>query len=213
MKNFAFAFFLFFLPLAANPPSEYKAKNFSHLIGIDGFTKNLLEMHFKLYEGYVKNTNILLTKLRALSAAGQDKTPEFAALKRIFGWEFDGMRLHELYFENLGGKEPLAKSPLLNQITEDFGSFDKWKQEFTDTGLMRGIGWIILYFDKAEGKLMNAWISEHNVGELVGATPLLVMDVWEHAYMTEYGLDRLGYIENFLKNVDWAVVAERYRSK
>jgi len=188
-----------------------KAKDFSGLLGMEGFSDTLLGDHFKLYQGYVKNTNALLETLKTLLAEGKDRTAEYAELKRRLGWEFDGMLLHELYFENLGGKEPLDMNGALGRkITDDFGSFDSWKKDFLSTGAMRGIGWVVLYEEPRTRKLVNAWINEHDVGHIAGAKPLLVMDVFEHAYMTDYRLDRAKYIDAFFKNVNWKTVAERY---
>lgn len=189
--------------------ADYQAKDYSYLLGMPGFTDNLLKMHFTLYEGYVKNANYLLTKLADSSL---QKSYEYGALKRRLGWEFDGMRLHELYFENLGGKQPLdSSSALYRQITQDFGSFDQWKADFIATGAMRGIGWAILYLDPKSGKLVNTWINEHDVGHLAGGAPILVMDVFEHAYMPQWGLDRAAYITAFFANANWQAVAERYQ--
>lgn len=188
---------------------EYKPRDFSHLIGTPGFSDQLLQMHFKLYQGYVTNTNGLLNLLK--SYEGNTQAYQYQALKRRFGWEFDGMRLHELYFENLGGKKELDKgSPLNKAIERDFGSFENWKKDFIATGLMRGIGWSILYFDPIAKRLVNVWINEHDVGHLATGQPILVMDVWEHAYITQYGLDRAKYIDAFFNTINWEVVADRY---
>jgi len=144
------------------------------------------------------------------------KTPldtySYGALKRRFGWEFDGMRLHEYYFENLGGKTPLSKdSTLFAALTDQFGSLDKWKSDFVATAMMRGIGWVILYRDPQTGRLMNVWIAEHDLGHLAGGDLILVLDVWEHAYLTQFGLDRATYIETFFKNIDWSTVQQRFQ--
>ena len=188
---------------------SYQVKNFSYLLGkLDGINDSVLEMHFTLYQGYVKNTNALAQSLREID----DKTIAYGALKRRFGWEFDGMVLHELYFENLGGKQALSsKSTLHHKIVENFGSFEKWRQNFFATGMIRGIGWVILYQDPVDGQLHNIWVDEHNINHLAGGKPLLIMDVWEHAYLTEYGLNRRGYIEAFYKNIDWGVVERRFQ--
>ena len=189
----------------------YEAKDFSKLLGMPGFSDTLLGNHFKLYQGYVKNANLVNDKAMALCAAGQAGTPEFAELKRRFGWEFDGMRLHELYFGNLGGKSPLgADAPTAREITAQFGSVDNWKTDFTAIGSMRGIGWVVLYEDTETGRLFNCWINEHDAGHLAGCTPILVMDVFEHAFFTDYQLDRKGYIEAFWKNIDWSAVEKRF---
>lgn len=193
---------------------DYEAKNFDRLIGnTPGFSDELLKMHFKLYQGYVANSNKLLSAIRELDEKGNNRGPEFAGLKRMFGWEFDGMRLHEYYFENLGGQKPLsANDPLYSRIAADFGSYDKWKEDFTATGLMRGIGWAVLYLDTRQDRLINTWINEHDLGHLAGAAPILIMDVFEHAYITEYKLDRAAYVDAFFKNIDWSVAAQRYQN-
>lgn len=192
---------------------DFKPKDYSHLIGMPGFSNYALNTHFTLYHGYVKNANLLLDKLRKLSELGQQKTPEYAEMKRRLGWEFDGMRLHELYFENLGGTEPLPSSSTLYQsIEKNFGSYDHWKEDFIGTGLMRGIGWAVLYQDPISGALVNTWINEHDLGHLAGGTPLLIMDVFEHAYMPDYSLDRAKYIDAFFKNINWKPVNQRYQA-
>ncbi|MCB1213404.1 MAG: superoxide dismutase [Chlamydiia bacterium] len=178
---------------------------------MQGFSKALLDQHFKLYRGYVNNVNLLQNQLHTLVEQKKERSTEFADLKRHFGWEFDGMRLHELYFENLGGNGQLPTSGALKTaIEEQFGSLEAWKEAFIATGMMRGIGWVILYADVERGRLFNAWIDEHAEGHLATAKPLIVMDVWEHAYITEYGLNREGYIEAFFKNLDWNSVEKRF---
>lgn len=194
---------------------KYEVKNYDHLIGnIPGLDDALLKMHFKLYEGYVNNTNAILQKLQLLSSTGQNRTPEFAALKRLIGWEFDGMLLHEYYFENLGGKTPLdAKDALSIKINQDFGGYEQWKADFIATGLMRGIGWVVAYIEPKNGRLVNEWINEHDLGHLAGGTPLLIMDVFEHAYITQFALDRAKYIDVFFANINWDAVSKRYAKK
>lgn len=200
---------------AANPnpkpaPKSYEAQDFSRLKGMKGFSDQALDMHFALYQGYVKNTNRLLEELQKLAEQDQTRTPAYAELKRRFGWEFDGMRLHELYFGNLGGKEPLAAdSPLMKKLEANFGSFDNWAADFKATGALRGIGWVVLYEDPQSGRLFNTWINEHDLGHLAGCRPLLVMDVFEHAYIPDYGLKRAEYIQAFFDNIDWQAVDGR----
>lgn len=197
------------------PPINYQVKNFDHLLGkIQGLDDALLKMHFKLYEGYVNNSNTVLKKLQELTNAGQSRTPEFAGLKRILGWEFDGMLLHEYYFENLGKTSDLkSDDPFMQKITQDFGGYDQWKADFISTGLMRGIGWVVAYIEPKSGRLLNEWINEHDVGHLAGAKPILIMDVFEHAYITQFGLDRNKYIEVFFNNINWDAVSNRYKNE
>ena len=190
----------------------YEAKDYSKLVGMQGFSETMLQNHFTLYQGYVKNTNTLVETLNGMSKEGKGASPEFAELKRRFGWEFNGMRLHEFYFENLGGKSQMNQDGKLAQkLQQDFGSFDNWAAEFKAVGAMRGIGWAILYQDQTNGKLLNFWINEHDAGHPAGCTPLLIMDVFEHAFMLDYGTKRADYIASFFKNVNWDAVSARLR--
>ncbi|HBR80991.1 MAG: Superoxide dismutase, Fe-Mn family [Candidatus Uhrbacteria bacterium GW2011_GWE2_45_35] len=191
----------------------YSTKNFEHLLGLEGLSNQLLKNHFALYEGYVKNTNKLLEEKTTLLEAGQTNTPAFAELTRRFGWEWNGMRLHELYFGNLkkDGEELPDISPLRAELEKNFGDFENWKKDFLALGSMRGIGWVILARDSETKNLFNIWINEHDTGHLAGAVPLLVMDVFEHAFMIDYGLKKIDYLEVFMKNIDWGVVENRSR--
>ena len=190
----------------------YIAKDYSRLLGMEGFSDTLLKNHFTLYQGYVTNTNKLLETLSQMLKEGKVSTPEFAELKRRFGWEFNGMKLHEYYFENLGGKGGLEKTgKLFKKISEEFGSYEAWEKEFRGVGAMRGIGWAILYEDPLTGRLINFWINEHDVGHPAGCNPILILDVFEHAFMIDYGLKRADYIEAFFKNVNWKTTEGRLR--
>lgn len=185
----------------------YTAKNYQHLLGLPGLSDTLLTNHFALYEGYVKNTNTLITLL----ATKEPGTPEYSELKRRFGWEWNGMRLHELYFENLS-KEPttLASGALKEKIEQIYGSMEQWQQGFAGIAAMRGIGWVVLYQDPVNGELFSTWINEHDMGHLSGCVPLLVMDVFEHAYVTDYGIKRADYITVFFRSIDWQAVEKRF---
>jgi superoxide dismutase, Fe-Mn family len=189
----------------------YTAKDYTALIGTPGFSETLLKNHFTLYQGYVTNTNKLLDTLDALLKDGKAGTPEYAELKRRLGWEFDGMRLHEFYFENLGASSLAQDGPLARKLAADFGSYENWEKDFKATGAMRGIGWTILYLDPVAGRLVNVWVNEHDGGHLAGATPLLIMDVFEHAFMIDYGLKRADYIASFFNAINWKAVEARLK--
>ncbi len=185
----------------------YQAKNFDHLLGTQGFSDTLLKNHFTLYEGYVKNTNTLLELL----SSKETGTPEYSELQRRFGWEWNGMRLHELYFGNMSKERTsLAESPLQQKMISLYGDLENWKKNFIGVGAMRGIGWALLTYDKESGELFNIWINEHDTGNLTGTTPLLIMDAFEHAYILDYGIKRAGYIEAFFNAIDWSIVNKRY---
>lgn len=185
----------------------FEAKNYSHLIGTPGFSDDLLNNHFTLYQGYVTNTNKLVDLLQTVEAG----SPQYAELKRRFGWEFDGMRLHEYYFGNMSkdGGSLSDHAALAEKIERQFGSLEAWEKDFRATGAMRGIGWAILRYDKESDQLYNVWANEHDVGHLAGTKILLIMDVFEHAFMLDYGVKRADYIETFMKAVDWNIVKTR----
>jgi Fe-Mn family superoxide dismutase len=188
----------------------YVAKDFGKLVGMDGFSETLLKNHFTLYQGYVTNTNKLSDLLGGMLAEGKTATPEYAELKRRFGWEWNGMRLHEFYFENLGGKGALDPASKLGKaVAAEFGSVEKWEADFRAVGAMRGIGWVVLYQDKLGGRLFNQWVNEHDAGHPAGAVPVLIMDVFEHAFMVDYGLKRADYIAAFFRNVNWKAAEAR----
>jgi Fe-Mn family superoxide dismutase len=190
----------------------YTARDYGNLVGMEGFSETLLKNHFTLYQGYVTNTNRLLDSLASMLKEGKAGTPEYAELKRRMGFEFNGMRLHEYYFENLGGKGAIDRSGRLGKkLAEDFGSHEDWERDFKGTGGMRGIGWAILYQDNITGRLINQWINEHETGHLAGSIPILVLDVFEHAFMIDYGLKRADYIEAFFKNINWGRVDSRLK--
>ncbi len=192
----------------------YEAKNFENLLGTKGLSDQLLKNHFTLYQGYVANTNKLIDEFGRLEKDEKTGTPEYAELKRRFGWEWNGMRLHEYYFGNMtkGGKPIDKNTDLYKKIVEDFRSYENWEKDFRAVGSMRGIGWTILYYDVAAGRLFNVWINEHDAGHLAGANPILIMDVFEHAFMLDYGVKRAGYIDAFINAIDWAVVSNRFSS-
>lgn len=193
----------------------YKEQKFDHLSGLQGISDAQLQEHFSLYAGYVKQVNTLNEELAKMRAGGQasGKNPEFAELTRRLGFEYDGMILHEYYFSNLKkGAEPQPgqSSGLAKAFTEGFGSIDQWKTEFQAIGEMRGIGWVILFHDPVTDRLSNHWITLHHEGIPAGFKPLLVMDVWEHAFMRDYkATEKAKYVDAFFRNVDWQMVERR----
>ncbi len=198
--------------ISENTIMAYEPKNFEHLLGLPGFSENLLKNHFTLYQGYVTNTNKVRDLLSNLLKEGKTATPEFAELTRRLGWEFNGMRLHELYFSNLS-KTPSklsATNPLGKKIQEQFGSIENWEKEARAICTMRGIGWAVLYFDHINNQLINCWVNEHDVGHLSTCVPLVVIDVFEHAYITDFGIKRADYVDAIFKFLDFAPLEERY---
>jgi Fe-Mn family superoxide dismutase len=190
----------------------YAVMDFSKLLGMPGFSDTLLKNHFTLYQGYVNNSNKVFETLTNWLKEGKQGSYEFAELKRRLGWEFNGMRLHEIYFENLGGNGDPGKAPkLVEALKAQYGSFDAWVADFLATAAMRGIGWVVTYQDIAMGQVFNQWINEHDVGHPAGLNPILVLDVFEHAYMTDYQLKRADYVAAFMKNLKCEEVEKRFK--
>ena len=193
----------------------YTPKQFN-LSGLSGISDRTLEMHFKLYEGYVKETNKLTEKITEYIKDGkvdQDEMPAYSELTRRLGFEYNGMVLHEYYFGNMkrgGSVDPEKNSAFYKAAEASFVSYDIWKADFVGIGKMRGVGWAICYQNPANGALSNHWITLHETGNVSGFRPVLVMDVWEHAFLLDYKpAERPKYIEAFFSNIDWDAVEGR----
>jgi Fe-Mn family superoxide dismutase len=199
------------LPKAAK---AYRKRDFD-LKGLAGISDGQIEEHLALYAGYVKQVNALNQELADMRGRGpaSGKSPEFAELTRRLGFEYNGMILHEYYFGNLraaADPKPPAGSGLTEALAGSFGSVERWRSEFQAIGEMRGVGWVILFQDPVTDRLTNHWITLHQDGVPAGFKPILVMDVWEHAFMRDYKATERGqYIEAFFRNIDWSVVGSR----
>jgi superoxide dismutase, Fe-Mn family len=197
---------------------SYKAREFN-LSALRGISDETLEMHFKLYEGYVKETNNLTERISEFISDGkvdQEEMPAYSEITRRLGFEYNGMVLHEYYFDNLksgGGTGDVDRTTQFAKAAESsFGSYEIWKADFVGIGKMRGVGWAICYQNPANGRLSNHWITLHETGNVAGFDPILVMDVWEHAYLLDYKpAERPKYIEAFFSNIDWTTVEKRLR--
>ena len=190
----------------------YQAQSFN--IGeLKGISKKAIEEHLKLYAGYVKHTNLIHQKITELSKDSEANAYALGEIQRRLGFEFDGMRNHEYYFALFeGGAKPLSeKSPLKIAIEKEFGSFENWLNAFKTLAMTRGPGWAILYKDG--DRLLNSWVDEHHLGQLTGLSPVIALDMWEHAYMIDYvPADKKKYIEAFFENINWEV-AEKFFSR
>ncbi|MDX6713434.1 MAG: superoxide dismutase, Fe-Mn family, partial [Blastocatellia bacterium] len=197
----------------------YKARQFN-LSKLQGISDKTLEVHFKLYEGYVKETNNLTQRITEFIQDGnvdQEEMPAYSELTRRLGFEYNGMVLHEYYFENLksggGIGDPQKSSQFLKAAESTFGTYEIWKADFVGIGKMRGVGWAVCNQNPANGRLSNHWITLHETGNVAGFSPILVMDVWEHAYLLDYQpADRPKYIEAFFSNIDWSAAEKRLKA-
>lgn len=177
--------------------------------GLDGISKDLIDQHFALYKGYVTNLNALRKEL----AESRDNPAAKADRRRRFGFEYNGVALHELYFSNMIPKGTPISDKVKAKLAEAFGSYENWEKEFKAVGASRSIGWAILYYDPVTGVLNNHFVQLHEDGNVSGFQPILVLDVWEHAYILDVGAtNRAKYIDAFMKNIDWAVVEQRFEA-
>ena len=198
--------------------NSYQPRQFN-LSGLKGISDQTLEMHFKLYEGYVKETNNLTQRITEFIKDGnvdQEEMPAYSELTRRLGFEYNGMVLHEYYFDNLqtggGTGDPAKTSQFLKAAEATFGSYDIWKADFVGIGKMRGVGWAICNQNPANGRISNHWITLHETGNVAGFNPILVMDVWEHAFLLDYKpAERPKYIEAFFSNIAWDMVENRLK--
>ncbi|MGH7737003.1 MAG: superoxide dismutase [Candidatus Tyrphobacter sp.] len=195
-----------------SPMKTYAPRKWA-LAGLSGISDATLETHFGLYEGYVKNVNLLNEELATLREGGaaRGNNPHFAEILRRLGFEYNGMRLHEYYFDNLcaSAHEP-ARGRLYEALGRSYGGFDSWRDDFCAAGMMRGNGWVISYFDPSNAQITNHWIGDHENGNLAGFVPIVVMDVWEHAWIADYKpSQKRGYVDAFMKNLDWAACESR----
>jgi len=187
---------------------NYQVKQELYPKNLDGISEKQISEHWKLYEGYVAQTNKLQDELKN----GDSSALTYSDRRRRLSFELNGIILHELYFENLKPNLSLSKnSELINALTSQFGSFEKWKEDFENCGKTRGIGWTILYYDTTTKNFFNTFIAEHEIGHIASLKPILIMDVWEHAYMVDHGATERGkYITAFMKNINWEVVEDRF---
>ncbi|MEK7669296.1 MAG: Fe-Mn family superoxide dismutase [Patescibacteria group bacterium] len=191
---------------------KFEEKKFN-IPKLKGISEKNIEEHLKLYAGYVKNANLVLEKIEEMSANLEANVYIIAETQRRFGFEYNGMRNHEVYFESLSGgtKNLDDASGLKKVITEEFGSFDKWLSYFKSLATTRGIGWAMLYWDKKDKRLLNTWIDEQHIGQLQNCSPILALDMWEHAFVADYQPSgKKQYIEDFFENLNWQVIEQNF---
>jgi Fe-Mn family superoxide dismutase len=191
----------------------YTAKTFK-LPALQGLSEKQIKVHLALYEGYVKNVNLIMETLKGYAAYG-DKASEgdklaISELRRRFGFEFDGMRMHEMYFSQFEGeKGGSMESALAKAAAEKYGSGEKFLAHIREVAGTRGIGWVVVYKDA--GTIHTTFVADHEVGQLAGLPILLALDMWEHAYMVDYlPAEKKNYIDAFFANLNWKVVEDRF---
>lgn len=180
---------------------------------LKGISAKTIEEHLKLYSGYVKNSNLILEKLDEYAKDSEKNAYVLGELQRRLGFEFGGMRNHEYYFKGFegGSKQTSQNGALAESISQEWGSFDSWLIRFKAVAMTRGIGWAVLYYDSYSKRLLNDWIDEQHLGQLNGATPILMLDMWEHSYVADYQPSgKKNYIEDFFANLNWEVIEKNF---
>ncbi|MES2623490.1 MAG: Fe-Mn family superoxide dismutase [Patescibacteria group bacterium] len=192
----------------------YEEKQFAIPV-LANISEKTISEHLKLYAGYVKHANLILSKISELSATPEEATNNTYAigeLRRRFGFEFGGLRNHEYYFEQfVGGPSQIVNGGNLHKkITEQWGSYDAWFAEFKQLAMTRGIGWAFLYQDTQTGNLLNTWVGEQHDGHLTGLSPILALDMWEHSFMLDVPpSEKKSYVDAFFANLNFSVVEKR----
>ena len=189
---------------------HYEAKTFAipELIGI---SKETIDSHLGLYQGYVKHVNLIREKIADYSENAECNGYAMAEMQRRLGFEFCGMRNHEYYFAQFeGGATPLPDGTLKEKIEFQWGSFDTWLERFKTIAMTRGVGWAMLYHDVETDQLVQTWVDEQHLGQLADLRIVLALDMWEHSYMRDQLPANKGqYVDAFFANLNWEVVAGR----
>lgn len=188
----------------------YTPRSFT-LPALEGISEKQVKVHLALYEGYVKHVNLIREKLSALGDSA-DNAYLASELRRRFGFEFDGMRLHEYYFEQFEGGAVAAQadSALAKAVEEKYGA-DGLENHIRTVAQSRGIGWVIVYQDPVGKTIHTVFVGDHELGQLAGLPILLALDLWEHAYMVDYvPADKKNYIDAFFANLNWSIVEKRF---
>lgn len=179
------------------------------LFQMDGISKRQIEEHYTLYQGYVNKTNEIRSKLETADKSKANQTfSDLRELKVELSFAWNGVKLHELYFENLGGQGGKPAGRVLEQIEANFGSFENWVEDLKASGISAR-GWVVTAWDQDDGKIYNYVADSHNSYGIWKAVPIVVLDTYEHAYVIDYGVKRPPYIDAFLKNLNWEPIAQR----
>jgi superoxide dismutase, Fe-Mn family len=183
-------------------PRELKPE----LLELDGISRTTIDAHYRLYQGYVLKRNEILERLADVDLeAGNQVYSDVRALKVDLTFAVGGIKNHEIYFDHLGGEGGSPSGAIAGLIDRDFGGFDAWRADMKATG-MAGRGWAWTAYDWDEGRIFNYVGDAQNTFPVWNATPLVALDVYEHAYFLDYQTDRAAYIEAFFRNLDWGVV-------
>ncbi|MEY2664649.1 MAG: hypothetical protein RIT04_457 [Candidatus Parcubacteria bacterium] len=197
-------------------PYKFEERKFD-IPALKGISARTIEEHIKLYSGYVKNANLILERTQEMAKDLEKNAYAIQEMNRRFSFEFNGIRNHEVYFSSLeGGAKSFGNTPeastLKSAIETTWGSFDIWLTNFKALALTRGIGWAILYYDRASDQLMNAWIDEQHLGQLQNCAAILAIDMWEHSFVADYQPSgKKQYVEDFFTNLNWETIEDNFK--
>lgn len=192
---------------------DYFTPKTFNIPALKGISAKNIEEHLKLYAGYVTHSNQVLKKIEELSENAETNMPILSGLQKRFGFEYNGMRNHEIYFSSFeeGAHALSTDSALAKAISDQWGSFEKWLTLFKAIATTRGVGWAMLYYDRQEKKLLNAWVDEQHFGQLQNCTLILGLDMWEHSFVADYQPSgKKQYIDDFFENLNWGVIEKRF---
>lgn len=188
----------------------YTPKQFSFGT-LDGISQKQLDVHIKLYEGYVKFLNTIDDVQTDLMKDTEKNAYTLSEVTRRIGFEFNGMRMHEHYFAQLEHGPTLLSGPLADALAAQYGSVDAWMARFKGVAMMRGVGWAVLSWDKTGKQFINHFVADHELGQLGDTTPILALDMWEHAFMVDYvPAEKAKYVDAFFTNLNGAIVNSRF---
>ena len=191
---------------------KFEPKTFN-IPALKGISAKNIEEHLKLYAGYVTHSNLVLEKISELSNDPEANMGILSGLQKRFGFEYNGMRNHEIYFNSLsGGANSLPEnSEIKKAIITEWESFEKWLTLFKTLATTRGVGWAMLFYDRKEKRLLNAWVDEQHFGQLQDCTLVLALDMWEHAFVYDYPTsEKKKYIEAFFENLNWEIIEKNF---
>lgn len=189
---------------------EIKKIDFKYTDDVKVINRKQFEEHMKLYEGYVDKINEIDKRLKDDSDPSKANATysKYRGLKRGETYALNGVILHELYFQNIGGSQKEPDKVLMGYIQRDFGSYDNWKMHFIATA-KASRGWTVLAYDCRSDRFRNISLDAHDHGNISYSTPILILDVYEHAYFLQYATNKEEYIKNFMDNIDWNMVSQR----
>ena len=177
---------------------------------IGAISSELLDDHFRIYKSFVQHTNSLQAELQAMRSNDQGGSLLYLERAKRISFEANGLILHELFFENLSPQKTEIQGELAELLEKSFGSLDAWRGDFNHISKCRGNGWAILFYDPQMEQVLQTFVDSNHLGVPLGWVPLLVLDLWEHAYIRDFGAHgRDSYVMKIFEYLDFNRASER----